>query len=152
MKAEEYEKLVEDSVKRRLDIARKKRADYATEDILSNFKRVGEAARTLQIPQLWIKEPALAYALFMVIMKADRLANLTVKGTPAQNEALEDTWDDMKNYSDLAEAIYLEPILYMKELREKAIAFGAPFQLLKEYPELLSFPKPIPKVKTKRKK
>lgn len=109
MKSKDYERGVLDSVHRRLDLAKKKRSDYATsEDVLANFKRLGEAVRALGIHKLWETRPALAYALFMSVMKIDRMTNLLRQGKTPTNEALQDSWDDAKNYLDLAEAIYIE--------------------------------------------
>lgn len=109
MKEDQYEKAVLDSVHRRLALARKKRKDYATdEDVLANFKRLGNAVRELGIHKLWETKPALAYALFMTIMKIDRMNNLLRQGKKPSNESVQDTWDDCKNYLDLAEAIFRE--------------------------------------------
>jgi hypothetical protein len=41
-------------------------------------------------------------------MKIDRMTNLLRQGKTPTNEALQDSWDDAKNYLDLAEAIYIE--------------------------------------------
>jgi hypothetical protein len=109
MKPSEYEKIVKDSVTRRLELSRKKRADYAgDEDVLANFKRLAEAVRILRIPRLWDKNPALAYALFMDIMKTDRMINILIKEGNPENESMQDSWDDKKNYTDLAEALFVE--------------------------------------------
>ena len=114
-----YEKTVIDSLRRRLKLAKKKRHDYATsEDVLANFKRLGVAVKDLKLHLLWEKKPALAYALFMVVMKLDRMNNLFNQNKTPTNEAVQDSWDDAKNYLDLAEAIYLED-------RDKAIILHA---------------------------
>lgn len=109
MRQEDFEKIVNESLLRRTELTKNKREDYASEqDVLSNFKRVGEAVKTLRIPDLWQEKPALAYALFMEVMKMDRIINILLKGNKERNEPLTDSWDDMKNYVDLAEAIFIE--------------------------------------------
>jgi|SRR5437867_12861597 len=108
MNREEYIKLVRESLERRLGISEKKGADYANEDVLSNFKRIGEAALILRIPQLWMKHPAYAYSLLMDILKKDRVVNLLLKDAQPKNESKRDTIDDDKNYTDLGEALLVE--------------------------------------------
>jgi len=115
-----YEKTVIDSLRRRLKLAKKKRHDYATsEDVLANFKRLGVAGKDLKLHLLWEKKPALAYALFMVVMKLDRMNNLFNQNKTPTNEAVQDSWDDAKNYLDLAEALYVEghPVFKMDDLK-----------------------------------
>ena|SRR5438876_6234794 len=108
MNREEYVKLVRESLERRLALGEKKGADYANEDILSNFKRIGEGALILRIPQLWMKHPAYAYARLMDMLKQDRITNLLLKDAEPKNESKRDTLDDEKNYVDLAEALLVE--------------------------------------------
>jgi hypothetical protein len=109
MKANEYLALQTKSFERRQALTKKKRQDYADEeDVLANFKRMGKAAQVLRIHKIWETEPALAYSLFMVLMKVDRIVNLTMGSKKPANEAITDTWDDAKNYLDLAEALYTE--------------------------------------------
>jgi hypothetical protein len=118
VKAKTYELGLIESLERRLALMEKKRADYADEDVLANFKRLGQTVKTLRIHELWEQEPALAYALFMVVMKIDRMVNLLRQNKSPSNEAYQDTWDDAKNYLDLAEAVYLEPIAARRALAE----------------------------------
>ena len=121
MNPQEYEDGVKASLERRLALSRKKRADYAgDDDVLANFKRLGDAVKSLRIPQLWEKRPALAYALFMDIMKTDRMINLFLQNKPPSNESIQDSWDDKKNYTDLAEALYLEHGLDAKRSKKGA--------------------------------
>lgn len=109
MNTDEYMKMVEESHQRRIGIMKSKRYDYAEDaDALANFKRLGQAAKILRIHKLWETNPALAYALFMVIMKVDRIVNLTESGKTPKNEAIQDTWDDGVNYLQLAQAIYID--------------------------------------------
>lgn len=109
MKTKTYEEMLIESLRRRLELMRKKRADYADEeDVLANFKRLGATVKTLQIHKLWETRPALAYALFMVVMKIDRMVNLLRQGKAPSNESVQDSWDDAKNYLDLAEALHVE--------------------------------------------
>ncbi len=108
MNSKDYGKIRDASMERRKALGAKKRADYATEDVLSNFKRLGEAARVLRIDALLKLHPALGYSTFMEIMKIDRRINVILNGNNPQNELMTDTFDDQKNYTDLSEAIYLE--------------------------------------------
>lgn len=105
MKRETFERLEKESLERRLALSRKKGADYATEDILSNFRRMALAAHTLRIDQLLHKDYGIA--LFYALLKIDRFVNLAVSGKSPSNEALVDTWDDLKNYLDFAEVTWL---------------------------------------------
>lgn len=109
MKRDAYIGLVQSSLERRLEIHRKKCHDYAgEEDVLANFKRLGEAVKTLRLPELWVKDPALGYALMMTMLKIDRIINLSLKDSKPENEGVQDSWDDCLNYLDLAQACYMD--------------------------------------------
>ena len=96
-----YNKMHEDIMK----ITASKRSDYANTDVLSNFKRVGEALKVLRIREL----PApLAYSFTMIILKLDRWINLIIQNTCPKNESVEDTVMDLQNYIDLSEALHYE--------------------------------------------
>jgi len=75
--------------------------DYATEDVLSNFKRLSKAATILGIT---INTP-MGYALFMILMKLDRVSNLTSKGKKPRNEPIKESFRDLLGYSILAMAL-----------------------------------------------
>jgi len=104
MIAKDYFELCEDIHKRRMVVHKKKAHDYAGEDVLSNFKRLSLAAKSLSVD---VKKPE-GYALFMAIMKIDRIINLNNKGVSPENESLDDTFVDVHNYVDLARAIIVE--------------------------------------------
>ena len=104
MNRKTYEKLVHDFVTESLALSSKKAKDYATDDCLSNFKRMTTVARSYKID---FSQPH-HYALFMLLMKLDRLQNLTSTGSNPENESLHDTWKDAFNYLMLALASYEE--------------------------------------------
>jgi hypothetical protein len=81
-----------------------KSGDYATEDVLSNFKRLSTAASGLGIN---VNTPT-GYALFMVLMKIDRINNLVSSRKLPSNESVEDSFGDGINYLKLAYCCYLE--------------------------------------------
>lgn len=94
-----------DIQKKREAIHVKKSHDYSDySDVLSNFKRVANAARNLGI---FVNAPT-GYALFMVLMKLDRLNNLYARNVKPENESLEDTVVDIHNYIDLAYACLID--------------------------------------------
>ena len=78
-----------------------KNRDYATEDFLSNFKRVH------QICKVWDIQPARSpadCARYFVVFKIDRWCNLISKQQEPRNESIRDTVLDLHNYIDLAYA------------------------------------------------
>jgi len=81
-----------------------KRHDYASEDVLSNFKSVSRAAKWLGID---IGEPE-QYAMFMVLLKIARLTNLLNSGKTPSNEAVDDSFKDAVNYMKLAYCCYTD--------------------------------------------
>ena len=78
--------------------------DYATEDVLSNFKRLSNAAKALDIN---VQTPV-GYSLFMSLMKLDRINNLTKVEKETKFESVEDSFKDLLGYVMLAHAIFLE--------------------------------------------
>ena len=94
MDGEKYEKFVRNLVDSSLTLSGSKRHDYATEDALANFKRMTKVARVYKID--FSKEHH--YALFMVLMKLDRLQNLISQGKVPKNESFQDTMQDAFNY------------------------------------------------------
>lgn len=87
---------------KRIDIIAKKSQDYATEDALSNFKRVGQIIEIMRIKQL---PGPLCYIFTLIILKIDRWINLILKDNTPQNEPIDDTVSDLHNYADLAESL-----------------------------------------------
>lgn len=99
------EKFVQDITQRfnrRLEVNAKKSKDYATEDVLSNFKRVGAVVEIMRIYQL---PGPLAYCFTLIILKLDRWINLLISKQPPQNESIDDTVLDLQNYIDLTDAV-----------------------------------------------
>lgn len=101
MNQETFNKLISEIHAQCSEIMLKKRSDYANEDVLSNFKRLSELAKLLNIDPR--NSPA-DYALFMVAMKIDRWCNLRKQGKQPENESIMDTVIDLHNYIDLAYA------------------------------------------------
>lgn len=98
MYKEEFITLVT-SIKKECDkLLIQKNKDYATEDFLSNFKRMFELCRGLNINTS--NSPA-DCALFLMMLKIDRICNLKNKGVSPENESIKDTIVDLHNYIDL---------------------------------------------------
>jgi hypothetical protein len=87
-----------------MEITKKKAHDYASQDVLSNFKGVSTAAKALGIN---IGKPE-QYALFMVILKIARLTNLLNSGKIPNNESVDDSFKDGINYFKLAYCCYID--------------------------------------------
>lgn len=87
-----------------IDVLISKGNDYATEDVLSNFKRLGAAAKSLNMKI----DSAYGYAAFMVLMKLDRINNLVTSGKTPSNESVEDSFGDLINYAKLCYCICKE--------------------------------------------
>ena len=106
MKEKEYLDIIKTSQGRRLQIHYRKTKDYATEDVLSNFKRVSQMIKILGV------DPTVPHgmACVYILLKMDRFCNLVFrqKGIQPKNESVQDTIDDWKNYLDLLEGNYIE--------------------------------------------
>jgi hypothetical protein len=85
-----------------LNVLKSKGEDYATEDVLSNFKQVSSAAKVLNID---VGNPT-NYALFMCVLKIARLTNLINNNKVPNNESIEDSFIDLIGYSKLAYCNY----------------------------------------------
>ena len=84
-----------------------KASDYATKDVLSNFKILSTLSNILHIN---VNTP-MGYALFMVVMKLHRICNLLfIQQTTPKNESVYDSFKDLIGYATLALAIYTETI------------------------------------------
>jgi hypothetical protein len=105
MKREDYEALVNSLVASSMELSKGKSHDYADQDVLANFKRISKIAKLFDITFKNTYE----YALFMCIMKLDRLHNLLKQGKTPKNESLIDTQQDLFNYSNLMYACIREP-------------------------------------------
>jgi len=73
--------------------------DYATDDVLSNFKRMSKLCELLNI--IPARSPADS-ARFLMMLKVDRWCNLVGSGKKPKNESVKDTVIDLHNYVDLA--------------------------------------------------
>lgn len=89
-----YEDLVNQLVLESLELSRHKAHDYASEDVLANFKRIARIAKEYKISF----DASYEYALFMTLMKLDRLQNLLKQNKQPKNESLKDTIQDAFNY------------------------------------------------------
>src|SRR5438105_8379448 len=106
MNSKELETLIKTNSEERRALLMKKNKDYADEDALSNFKRRAEILKVLRLDKI-ITTPT-GIALGDTVLKIDRIINLIIKGVTAENEPLEDSWRDFKNYADLAHANWRE--------------------------------------------
>lgn len=104
MNQQQEKQLFEKVKKEQVDILFKKSADYADQDVLSNFKRI---AKVCEIMGVDVTTPS-GITFFFTIHKLDRLANLRRKGTPPQNESVQDTYNDAHNYLFLDQCLYEE--------------------------------------------
>lgn len=101
MNSSEFGKLFRSVWKDLEETMANKSHDYATEDILSNFKRLSKAATILGITL----DTPMGYALFMVLMKLDRVNNLFSKNTAPKNESVKNSFTDLLGYTLLAIAL-----------------------------------------------
>jgi len=106
MNQETFLKMAKEKFKKRIELTLRKSHDYATDDILSNFKRMANLAETLQIGRpCW---EAWDMALLLLMLKIDRLNNLLRNEKKPENESIKDTELDMGNYSDLLSGLIYE--------------------------------------------
>ena len=85
-----------------MKIAESKAHDYATEDVLNNFKSVSAAAKALNLD---VHNPT-NYALFMVLLKIARITNITNNNKYPRHESVKDSFIDGINYFKLAYCNY----------------------------------------------
>jgi len=98
----EQRDLIESLDYKLFEVLESKGEDYATEDVLSNFKQVSSAAKALNID---VGNPT-NYALFMCVLKIARLTNLINNNKVPNNESIEDSFVDLIGYSKLAYCNY----------------------------------------------
>ncbi len=91
--------MIHDDTETRLHVFADKSNDYATDDALSNFKRMNILCKTLDID---VRRSPGDCARFLQVLKLDRKCNLLSKGVEPKNESIKDTVMDEHNYSDLA--------------------------------------------------
>ena len=107
MYAEEFSKVFKELVADLEATLVNKASDYATDDVLSNFKVLSRLASELKIN---VTTP-LGYALFMVLMKLHRICNLLfIQHSTPKNESVYDSFKDLDGYSILALALYEEKL------------------------------------------
>ena len=105
MLPEQFFQLVADNDAERLNLLKKKANDYAREaDVLSNFKRISGIASILGIG---ITSPR-GYAVFMILLKLDRICNLLFSNKTPSNESVADSIQDLIGYANLLLALILE--------------------------------------------
>jgi len=104
MQYNEIVKSIEDTYKTRVELFKKKSDDYADADALSNFKRMAIICKELRVD---VTTP-FGCAMFLKLLKIDRITNLCTKGAKPSNESIEDSFVDEMNYTDLAKAILKE--------------------------------------------
>lgn len=98
MNSKDFDNLVKEVDADRLQLLLGKSQDYATDDVLSNFKRMNKLANTLDIDP---RRSPLDCAMFLLVLKVDRWNNLKNKESIV-NESIRDTVCDLHNYVDLA--------------------------------------------------
>ena len=84
-----------EDVRRKIWLA--KSGDYATDDVLSNFKRMHTLCETLRVDP---SKSSLDAAMFLILLKLDRVNNLK-DGRKPNNESVKDTIIDLTNYINL---------------------------------------------------
>jgi hypothetical protein len=106
MRSQTFNKFLSEKLSDIEETLGKKGHDYATEDMLSNFKRLSKLSKILGINTT----TPLGYALFMVLMKLDRICNIFYRKRSCKNESLSDSFRDLIGYALLAWAIYEEQL------------------------------------------
>lgn len=104
MNKQTYNNLVNGLSKRAMEVSNKKSKDYATEDVISNFKRMAILVKTLRLDMT----TPFGTACFLQLLKIDRETNLINKGVPPTNESIDDTFLDELNYLYLKYGGYKE--------------------------------------------
>lgn len=103
MNREQQIETIKELDRKLLDILESKGEDYAsTDDRLGNFKRLSRAAKLLGIN---VNTPY-GYAMFMVLLKMDRINNLLNTGKTPNNEGIEDSFHDGISYFKLSYCCY----------------------------------------------
>jgi len=94
----DFEKMVNELHEARMKLMVNKRHDYATKDVLSNFKRMSNLCKATRLDL----STAFGCAMFLVLLKIDRITNIIAESKQPKNESLADTYMDLHNYIDLA--------------------------------------------------
>lgn len=104
MTKKDFLKFADDCYEKQMQVNKSKCHDYATDDVLSNFKRVAEICKLWNIN---VHTPE-GVAMFFIIHKLDRNNNLKLK-KDISCESIEDTMVlDLPNYIRLHNAILRE--------------------------------------------
>lgn len=98
MKSTEQHELFLQDHERRKEILFSKANDYATDDVLSNFKLTSSVA--MISPE--------QFAMNMIALKTVRLGNLIGSGKAPMNESIIDSIEDLENYAFLLKCILKE--------------------------------------------
>jgi hypothetical protein len=88
-----------------MDLMIGKGEDYAGEDVLANFKRMSALCASLGVDP---GRSAWDCAMFLSLLKIDRLCNLKRKRADPKNESVQDSYCDLMNYLDLSLACFTE--------------------------------------------
>jgi hypothetical protein len=103
MNKKEQIELIKELDEKLIEILESKGEDYASsQDRLGNFKRLSLAARTLGVN---VTTPH-GYAMFMVLLKIDRINNLLNSDKTPNNESVDDSFSDGINYFKLSYCCY----------------------------------------------
>ena len=104
MNQKRFNELIDEFIAKSSGVLKSKNHDYATEDAVSNFKRITYIAKHYRFDFSTLPE----YGLFMSCMKIDRIMNLLKGNKTPKNEAIEDSFIDLFNYALLAYICYKE--------------------------------------------
>jgi len=105
MNRETFEDLCNTWHEAELKLSRAKGHDYATEDVLANFKRMYKICKLYNIDPT--KRPQDVFWFYLFI-KIDRLRNLICSDKIPQNEAVTDSYRDISLYLKLLRAFLKE--------------------------------------------
>jgi len=99
MKQEQQLRLLNQWFEEERKLAIDKGHDYATEDVLANFRRMHRAC---QIYDINPSERIMDVYLFYMLIKFDRICNLVHSDKEPRNESLQDSFADHRMYNNLA--------------------------------------------------
>lgn len=105
MNSKDYFALMDETNIARKNLSQGKTHDYATDDVLSNFKRMNKMCQILNIDPR--RSPG-DNARYLALLKLDRWCNLANKKDVPQCEKLNDTKLDLHNYIDLGFACEID--------------------------------------------
>lgn len=98
MKQSEQLALIQEINEKGIELLKSKGHDYAGDtDVLKNFKQMQTLCSTLDVDVRTIE----GVHMFYILLKIQRICNLTFSGKQAKNEAIDDTLIDLRNYTDL---------------------------------------------------